>query len=461
MHRWRLALVLLSVLSAALASGASALAAAPAVTAIHPNNGPAAGGTAVTITGDGFIAGSTVAFGQASATGVTIESSTSMTATSPSGSATVQVTVTNANGTSAAVPRDQFAYDPPPSDPWLGLNGNSSTYLGPVDRFVEHGIAYDRSGAIEWAAGELAEEHGQATERGQALSADIQHGMIPVVTIEYRGDTGEFSPDPSFPTEANGSNTLREYVQGFVQSAASILAAHPGKTILFEPINEPWGATTPQYNGGEYADVIAKLLPAARQAHIPLSSVYVAAYGRHWVSQMYAAQPSLQSEVQGWYLHPYGSASASVKEDSGGIQSLPHVQAEMTSGQNNIIVSEIGYCDLDVNEGRGCGAPQVAHGSEAAEQLSQTLISALRYHQAGWLRALLVYSRNDGGWAMQVPGGELTAQGEALEAFAEGLQQSPPAAQAPTPLVGNPSFTLPPVGVPGSSGNFLLTDEIG
>jgi len=446
---------------ASLTTQARALAAAPTVAAIRPNNGPATGGTSVAIAGSGFAAGSKVTFGQASATSVAINSSTSITATSPSGNGTVAVTVTNSNGASAAVPRDQFAYDSPPSGPWLGLNGNNSAYLGPVDRFVEHGIVYDRSGPIEWTAGELPEERGQATEGGKAISADIHDGMVPVVTIEYRGDTGEFGPDPSFPTEAEGSSTLQEYVQGFVTSVTAILTAYPGETILFEPINEPWGTTTPQYNGGEYADVIAKLLPAARQAHIPLSSVYVAAYGKHWVSQMYATQPSLQTEVQGWYFHPYGPASGSTGEDSGGIESVPRVQAEMTSGQNNVIVSEIGYCALDVNEGQSCGGIQVPHGSEAAASLTETLTTALHYHQAGWLKALLVYSRNDGGWAMQLPGGELTAQGEALEAFAEGLQQSPRAAQAPTPPAGNPSFTLPAVGVPGASGNFLLTDEIG
>ncbi|HUB36001.1 MAG TPA: hypothetical protein VL972_04195, partial [Solirubrobacteraceae bacterium] len=50
------------------------------------------------------------------------------------------------------------------------------------------------------------------------------------------------------------------------------------------------------------------------------------------------------------------------------------------------------------------------------------------YHLAGWLRALIVYSRNDGGYAMQLSSGKLTAQGKALEAFAE-----TPAAEALAP----------------------------
>ncbi len=46
--------------------------------------------------------------------------------------------------------------------------------------------------------------------------------------------------------------------------------------------------------------------------------------------------------------------------------------------------------------------------------------NALTYRRAGWLRALIVYSRNAGGWAMQqLPGPTLTAQGRALLSFAD------------------------------------------
>jgi hypothetical protein len=398
-----------------------ARSAGPTVISVSPNNGPAAGGTPLTITGEGFVAGSTVRVGGALATSVKIDSSTTVTATSPPGTGTVDVSVIDAGAGSAATAEDQFAYDPPPRGPWLGLSRNSITYLGPVGAFAEHGIVYDRGGPIELTAGELLTEAGRPTEGGKGLAADIEHGMVPVILIDYKGYTGYFREDPKFPSEAQGSTSLSEYVDGFVRSVSAIRAAYPGKTILFEPMNEPWGYTSPQFNGAEYADVIARLLPAARLAGIPLEEIYVAAYGRHWVSHMYKAQPSLQSEVQGWYFHPYGPASGSHGEDSQGIQSLPHVQAEMTSGQNNIIVSEIGDCAEDVNHGDGCDGSGFAHSAEAAEQLTETLNNALPYHEAGWLKALLVYSRNDGGWAMQIRGGELTEQGEALERFADSL----------------------------------------
>ncbi len=93
----------------------------------------------------------------------------------------------------------------------------------------------------------------------------------------------------------------------------------------------------------------------------------------------------------------------------------------MTSGQNNIIVSEIGYCAEDVNEGIACGGDGTS-GTVAASDLTEMLDHAKRYHEAGWLKALIIFSRNDGGWAMEsYPAKTLTKSGEALDVFAESL----------------------------------------
>ena len=94
----------------------------PTVSAITPQAGPVAGGTAVTITGTGFAAsglGATTAvdFGTAvvnctlAPSPCTVNSPTSLTVTSPAGSAGwVDVTVTNVGGTSAISTTDQFTY---------------------------------------------------------------------------------------------------------------------------------------------------------------------------------------------------------------------------------------------------------------------------------------------------------------------------------------------------------------
>ena len=62
-------------------------ACAPTVTGILPTNGPAAGGTAVTITGTNLTGATAVTIGGAAVTGVTVVNATTITATTPAGTA--------------------------------------------------------------------------------------------------------------------------------------------------------------------------------------------------------------------------------------------------------------------------------------------------------------------------------------------------------------------------------------
>lgn len=83
---------------------------APAVTSITPANGNQNGGTAVTITGAGFVSGATVKFGGTSATNVSVVDSTSITATAPEhASGKVDVVVTNPDGQAATLAQS-FTY---------------------------------------------------------------------------------------------------------------------------------------------------------------------------------------------------------------------------------------------------------------------------------------------------------------------------------------------------------------
>jgi hypothetical protein len=68
------------------------------VSAISPNTGTASGGTAVTVTGTGFLSGATVTIGGVAATGVTVVSSTSITAkTAAHAAGAADVVVKNTN----------------------------------------------------------------------------------------------------------------------------------------------------------------------------------------------------------------------------------------------------------------------------------------------------------------------------------------------------------------------------
>lgn len=303
----------------------------------------------------------------------------------------------------------------------------------------------------------------------ERLKYDHEYGMRPVSVIEYKGYDREgfrFKSDPEFPQtrtkeeEEEGKNTINGYVEKFVTSASVILKAvsekYPGMPVLFEPMNEPWGYTTPQYSGTEYAAVVAKLLLAAKEAGIPLTDIYIAAIGKNctktsectangWVPAMYSAQASLKTEIQGWYFHPYGPPTGhSSEDDSEGIQGVPLVREKMTSGQNNIIVSEVGYCDHEINEALEspvCGG-EGETGTKAAANLSTMLESALPYREARWLKALIVYSRDAGGWAMQeYPSKVFSKGGESLEAFANSYGLGWWSTQS-TPNPGIPVSTL-------------------
>ena len=74
----------------------------PTVTAISPNAGPTAGGTAVTITGTNFTGATSVTIGGAATTSVVVVNATTITATTPAGTAGAQdvvVTTPAGNGT--------------------------------------------------------------------------------------------------------------------------------------------------------------------------------------------------------------------------------------------------------------------------------------------------------------------------------------------------------------------------
>ena len=81
-----------------------------AVTGVSPTQGPAAGGTTVTITGTNLATPTAVNFGSTTAKIVT-DTATQIVVTSPAESAgTVDVTVFTADGASAVSPADQFTY---------------------------------------------------------------------------------------------------------------------------------------------------------------------------------------------------------------------------------------------------------------------------------------------------------------------------------------------------------------
>jgi len=89
----------------------------PVISALSRSAGGTGGTDVVTITGTGFVVGSTsVKFGTVAGTSVSCASITSCTATSPAqGAGMVNLRVTTPGGTNTPVPADQFTYDAAPT----------------------------------------------------------------------------------------------------------------------------------------------------------------------------------------------------------------------------------------------------------------------------------------------------------------------------------------------------------
>ena len=321
------------------------------------------------------------------------------------------------------------------SSQWLGLNGNSSGPDGGSRRFFAmRGIVYDREGSLEVDAGRTPET---TDEFGPGLAAAYKAKMIPDIQVDLATGPPGCQSDPvptrfCLPTK---QAEIDSYVRGFVRTAKSVLHDYPQHRVLFEPTDEPWSWASPPGTppgmpaARQYAAILTRLLPAARAAKVPLSDIYVPATGMlsdgsWWVRDLYDAQPCLRpgprscGPIAGWNVHPYGLPHSSTE----GIDSVPIVRAQMLSGENNVVASEIGFCALDVNHGVGCDDNQadiVAPSAHTATWLRQTLTDAARMHRAGWLKAVIIWERYGTGFAMQNDNGTLTAGGRVLDAFAD------------------------------------------
>ena len=106
-HRWRRSTPL---------ADAYTYNAAPTVSAVSPDNGPQSGTNTVTVTGSGFVSGSTsVDFGTNAGTAVDVTSSTSLTVVVPAGTGTVSVTVSTTGGGASTPLADAYTYNAAPT----------------------------------------------------------------------------------------------------------------------------------------------------------------------------------------------------------------------------------------------------------------------------------------------------------------------------------------------------------
>jgi hypothetical protein len=102
----------------------------PTLTAIAPASGPVAGGTAVTLTGTSFAAGTTVTIGGAAATSVVVVSATSITAITPAGTAGARDVRVTLSGGQTATLTGGFTYAAPVTPTLTAISPASGSTAG-------------------------------------------------------------------------------------------------------------------------------------------------------------------------------------------------------------------------------------------------------------------------------------------------------------------------------------------
>jgi PKD repeat protein len=235
---------------------------APSVTSVSPASGVATGGTAVTLTGSGFVPGATVNFGGAVAADVVIVSSTTIKAFAPAHAAgAVDIEVKNVDGLSGVL-RGGYAYMASPNrPPEVSISPSATSGFAPL-QVVFTANAFDADGRIAaylWNFGDGQTSAGAQTTRifqtpgtykvrltvtddaGASATAEsiitVKAPAPPVVTV--------LRPNTSEVLRVNTTYTIRWSVSGTgVQSHSIQLSTDGGATWVNVAQGLPGTATS-------------------------------------------------------------------------------------------------------------------------------------------------------------------------------------------------------------------------
>lgn len=201
------------------------LPSAPAISGITPNTGSTAGGTKVTITGNGFTGATGITIGGVPVTGVSFKGDTSISATTGAGSpGNASVAVVNATGVSA--PNSLFTYVPPgtitytqilgqPTDTNATVNVQSSSS---IEMYYEYGTASGRYTAQTNPVTTSADPYTPGAWVGQAVIGGLTIDTAYYYRIQYRaaGSKGAYvaGAERTFHTQRKPGSSFVFTVQG-------------------------------------------------------------------------------------------------------------------------------------------------------------------------------------------------------------------------------------------------------
>jgi galactose oxidase-like protein/IPT/TIG domain-containing protein/glyoxal oxidase-like protein len=344
---------------------------APNVTSITPNSGPASGGTAVTITGTGFLTGATVSLGTA-ATGVNVVNSTSITAmTAAHAAGVVSVVVTNSDAQSSTL-SNAYTYVPAPAvtavNPGTGPT-NGGTGLSITGTNFQSGATVSFGGTA--ATGVTVAGNTSITATAPAHAA----GTVDVAVTNPDGQSATLAGgyaysaaeanlglgvpygDSSSATIAAGqtaSYTLSIGGQGMSGTASLTCTGAPAGATCSLPTSQTFSATVPTTFTIKVATT-ARIAAALSPVFTPASWLWTMALGMLLVPSTRARKWSARRWRRYLWLAPLMLLFFSVSCGGGGSMSNPQPQQTGTpSGTYTVVVnasasSKTGTTSLTLN----------------------------------------------------------------------------------------------------------------
>jgi len=194
---------------------------APTVSTIAPTSGTTAGGTSVTITGTGFLAGAGVTIGGTAATNVVVVSGTSITAKTPShATGAVNVVVSNSDGQSGTA-TNAYTYTAPPPPPTVGS-------VAPVSGPAGGGTSVTVTGT------------------GFLAGASVTFGGTAATNVVVVGPTSITAKTPSHATGVVNVVVTNTDGQSGTATGAYTYTPNPAPTVTaISPATGPAGGGTP------------------------------------------------------------------------------------------------------------------------------------------------------------------------------------------------------------------------
>ena len=226
-----------------LTAGFTYVVAVPLVTGVAPASGLPQGGTAMTITGSGFVPGATVTVGGATATGVTVVSPTQITATTPAGAAGAAIVLVINPGGAISGLANGFSYSTTATvAPTVGAVTVASVFpsTGPLTGGTS--ISITGSG---FASGASVSVGNTSATAGVISSTQI------VVVVPPAAQAGAVAVTVANPT--GGAASLPNAFT-YVAAAATTPPAPPAQIGPLVPVG---GSGLFVFRGGSNADLVA------------------------------------------------------------------------------------------------------------------------------------------------------------------------------------------------------------